>query len=140
VEAGRVCFVNYGPDYGKLCVIVDIIDRKKVFVDGTDFPRVVYPLRRLTLTKFKVPILRGARTSTLTKAVAKMELQKKWEASSAYKKLATAKTRSNLNDFERFSVMVHRKRRAYAVRKIVSVVTKGVKVVKKAAAKVAKKK
>ena len=140
MEAGRVCFVNYGPDYGKLCVIVDIIDRKKVFVDGTDFPRVVYPLRRLTLTKFKVPILRGARTSTLTKAVAKMELKKKWEASSAYKKLATAKTRSNLNDFERFSVMVHRKRRAYAVRKLVSTATKGVKVVKKAVAKVAKKK
>jgi hypothetical protein len=36
--------------------------------------------------------------------------------------------------------MVHRKRRAYAVRKLVSVATKGVKVVKKAAAKVAKKK
>ena len=99
MEAGRVCFVNYGPDYGKLVVIVDIIDRKKVFVDGEGFPRVVYPIRRLTLTKFRVPILRGARTSTLTKAVAKYGLKAKWEACSAYKKLAVAKTRANLTDF-----------------------------------------
>jgi hypothetical protein len=43
-----------------------------------------------------------------------------------------------MNDMDRFSVMVHRKRRAFAVRKLVKVATKGVKVVKKAAAKAKK--
>lgn len=34
VEAGRFCLVTYGPDCGKTCVIVDIIDGTKVIVDG----------------------------------------------------------------------------------------------------------
>jgi ribosomal protein L14E/L6E/L27E len=35
-----------------LVVIVDIVDQNRVLVDGLKaFPRVVYPLRRLTLTR-----------------------------------------------------------------------------------------
>ena len=30
VEVGRIAFINYGPDFGKLCTIVDIIDGKRV--------------------------------------------------------------------------------------------------------------
>ena len=52
VEPGRVCFVNFGEDYGKLVVIVDILDSNRVLVDAPakKFPRVIYPLKRLTLT------------------------------------------------------------------------------------------
>ena len=32
VEVGRVAYINYGPDFGKLCTIVDIIDGKRVFI------------------------------------------------------------------------------------------------------------
>ena len=34
VEAGRFCLITFGPDCGKTCVIVDIIDGTKVIVDG----------------------------------------------------------------------------------------------------------
>ena len=34
VEAGRFCLITYGPDCGKTCVIVDIIDGTKVVVEG----------------------------------------------------------------------------------------------------------
>jgi large subunit ribosomal protein L14e len=30
VEVGRVVLINYGPDYGKLATIVDIVDGKRV--------------------------------------------------------------------------------------------------------------
>ena len=30
VEVGRVAYVSYGPEFGKLCTIVDIIDGKRV--------------------------------------------------------------------------------------------------------------
>jgi ribosomal protein L14E/L6E/L27E len=30
VEIGRVCLVNYGPDEGKLCTIIDVVDGNKV--------------------------------------------------------------------------------------------------------------
>lgn len=30
VEIGRVAMVNYGPDYGKLVTIVDVVDQNRV--------------------------------------------------------------------------------------------------------------
>ena len=73
VEPGRVCFINYGEDYGKMVVIVDFVDINRVMVDGMGaFPRVLYPLKRLTLTKLRVAnILKGARTGTLKKEAEK---------------------------------------------------------------------
>lgn len=67
VQPGRVAYVNFGDDFGKALVIVDIADENRVLVEGptNGFPRVLYPLRRLTLTGLRLPILRGARTGTL---------------------------------------------------------------------------
>lgn len=68
VQPGRVAYVNFGKDLGKVVVIADIADQTRVLVDGptTGFPRVLYPLRRLTLTSLVVPgVLKGARTGTI---------------------------------------------------------------------------
>jgi len=56
-----------------MVVIVDFVDINRVMVDGMgSFPRVLYPLKRLTLTKLKVAnILKGARTGTLKKEAEK---------------------------------------------------------------------
>ena len=89
-----------------------------MLVDGVDFPRVIYPLKRLSLTKLSVKVLRGARTGTVLKAIKEADLQNKWEATPVAKKFAQRSTRQNLNDFERFSVMINRKRRSFAVRKL----------------------
>merc|ERR1712118_128920 len=109
---GRVSYVNFGEYFGKMLVIVDIVDMNKVLVDGLgNFPRVIYPLKRLTLTRLRVPILRGARTGTLRKAAAKFELDKKWTETRACQKLARTAARSQTTDFDRFVVMVNRKQR-----------------------------
>ncbi|CDJ69581.1 60S ribosomal protein L14, putative [Eimeria necatrix] len=34
IEPGRLCVVQYGPDEGKLCIVVDIIDGNRILVDG----------------------------------------------------------------------------------------------------------
>ena len=116
VEAGRVCYVNYGEDYGKMVVIVDIVDTNRVLVDGMkDFPRVIYPLIRLNLTKLRIPLLRGARTGTLTKAAAKFGLDAKWAENKQNQKMKRYSTRNGLNDLERFKVMVARKQKSYAL-------------------------
>ena len=118
VEAGRVAFVNYGDDFGKMLVIVDIVDMGRVLVDGLgNFPRVIYPLKRLTLTRLRIPILRGARTGTLRKAAAKFELDKKWKMTPACQKMTRQTARANTTDFERFQVMVWRKQRGYVARR-----------------------
>jgi ribosomal protein L14E/L6E/L27E len=36
VEIGRVALVNYGKDYGRLVVIVDVVDQNRV--SGISFP------------------------------------------------------------------------------------------------------
>ena len=106
-----------------------------MLVDGAAFPRVLYPLRRLTLTKFTLPILRGARTGTVLKAAKAFDLEKKWATSSIAQKFAARQTRANLSDYDRFAVMINRKRRAFTVRQI----AKGASGAKKVAAKKAKK-
>ena len=85
VEAGRVAYINYGEDYGKMVVIVDMVNISTVQVDGLGaFPRVLYPIRRLQLTRLRVPgVLRGARTGTIQKAAKTFGLDEKWAATSA---------------------------------------------------------
>ena len=68
VQPGRVAYVNFGRDLGKVVIIVDIADATRVLVDGptTGFPRVLYPLKRLTLTSLQIKgILKGSRTGTV---------------------------------------------------------------------------
>ena len=108
-----------------MVVIVDILDNTRVLVDGPKFPRVVYPLGRLQLTRLKVPVLRGARTGTLLKAAKKFELDKKWEATPAFKKMDKSKKRAALTDLDRFKVMVARKQRSYAVKKLAKKLVSG---------------
>ena len=114
-----MAYVNYGEDYGKKVVIVDIADQNRVLVDGEDFPRVLYPLKRLTLTKLLVPLSKGARPGTLEAASEEYELEKKWGETPTAKMLAKREKRAELTDFERFKVMRQRKSRSHAVKKLV---------------------
>ena len=102
-----------------MVVIADMADANRVLVDGMgSFPRVLYPLKRLTLTRLRLPVLRGARTGTLSKAAKTLGLTAKWEATSAWKKMNRFTLRSNLSDQDRFRVMIGRKNRNYEVRKL----------------------
>ena len=102
-----------------MVVIVDMADQSRVLVDGMgNFPRVMQPLRRLNLTKLRVPILRGARTGTLVKAVKKFDLEAKWAAVPANQKMQRFSSRAAMNDMDRFRVMIGRKQRSYDARKL----------------------
>ena len=63
VEVGRVVLINYGPLAGRLAVIVEIINTVKLLIDGptTNVRRQEISIRRLSLTDFKVDVLRGAK-------------------------------------------------------------------------------
>lgn len=119
VQPGRVAYVNYGEDYGKALVIADVVDQHRVLVDGPDFPRTIYPMKRLTLTKLRMDLARGARRSTVLAACKKFDMTAKWQATAQAKKLAQRKTRAELTDLQRFEVMLLRKRRSFEVRKLV---------------------
>uniref|UniRef100_A0A7S3IV46 Large ribosomal subunit protein eL14 domain-containing protein n=1 Tax=Strombidium inclinatum TaxID=197538 RepID=A0A7S3IV46_9SPIT len=125
VEPGRVCYINFGEDYGKLVVIADFVDMNRVLVDGLkNFPRVIYPLKRLTLTRMKLPVLRGAKTGTLVKAAKAFDLDKKWKDTKANQKMERFNKRKETTDFDRFKVMVLRRQKSYEAKKLAKKIAK----------------
>ena len=102
-----------------MVVIVDFVDFTRVLVDGLkEFPRTVFPLQRLTLTRLRIPLLRGARTGTVAKAAKAFDLQTKWTATKVCQKMERFNKRKETTDFDRFKIMVLRKQRSYEVKKI----------------------
>ena len=114
VEVGRVIVINYGPNTGKLAVVVDILTTTKILVQGLKggVRRQELSLRRVSLTDFRLDIKRGAKRDEVLKAVEKDKLEDKFKKSSFAKKVELRKTRANLTDFDRFKVMRLRQKRA----------------------------
>ena len=112
VEIGRSVYVNYGKDQGKLAVILDILNENRVLIEGpeSNVERQVIPIRRLTLTRFRVPVLKNQRSGFVRKAIQKFKLQEKWGQTGAAKKLVAKAKRASLGDFDRFKVMLLKKR------------------------------
>merc|ERR1712151_354499 len=71
VEVGRVAIICYGPDAGKLCTIVNILDHNRVLVDGpmpiTSVHRHEIGVKRIMLTDLKVTIPINASQKKLVK-------------------------------------------------------------------------
>ena len=121
VELGRVCVVSYGPDAGKLCTIVDIVDQNKALVDGprsvTGVSRGIVPYKRLALTDLKCKLERGAKSSEVSAALAESDIIAKWETTSWAKKNAAKARRATLSDFDRFKAMKAKQAKAKAMAK-----------------------
>jgi large subunit ribosomal protein L14e len=112
VEVGRAVLINYGPLSGKLAVIVDIITTSRVLIDGptTGVKRQEISLRRVSLTDFTLDITRGIKNAALKSAVEKFDLIKKWGNTPFAKKIHRGQVRAKLTDFDRFKVMVLKKK------------------------------
>ncbi|GAY64677.1 hypothetical protein CUMW_235290 [Citrus unshiu] len=106
VEIGRVALINYGKDYGKLVVIVDVLDQNKALVDAPDMVRSQMNFKRLSLTDIKIDINRVPKKKSLIEAMEKADVKNKWENSSWGKKLIVQKRRAALNDFDKFKLML----------------------------------
>lgn len=119
VEVGRVVLVKNGQGAGKLAAIVEIISQRKVLIDGpqTGVERQAISLTQVVLTPLTFNLPRGARSATVAKKWNAGEVSQRWSATSWAKKIAQREKRSNLNDFERFQVMVLRKQQRFAEKK-----------------------
>ncbi|XP_011004022.1 PREDICTED: 60S ribosomal protein L14-2-like [Populus euphratica] len=116
VEIGRVALVNYGKDYGKLVVIVDVIDQNRALVDAPDMVRSQMNFKRLSLTDIKIEINRVPKKKALIEAMEKADVKNKWENSSWGRRLTVQKRRASLNDFDRFKLMLAKIKKAGIVR------------------------
>ncbi|KAK1779957.1 ribosomal protein L14-domain-containing protein [Copromyces sp. CBS 386.78] len=120
VEVGRVLKL----ETGSLATIVEIVDHKRVLVDGPSSdpklaaPRGVVSLSRTLLTPLVVEKLpRGARTGAVKKAWEAAGIDAKWKESNWAKKQLQQERRKALTDFDRFKVMRLKKQRRFEERK-----------------------
>merc|ERR1719293_91546 len=75
------------------------------------------PVKRLSLTDLKAKLCRGAREKALKTALEKDGIMAKWAETAWAKKLKAKETRANMTDFERFKLMVAKKKRSAVVKK-----------------------
>ncbi|ENN95646.1 50S ribosomal protein L14e [Methanocaldococcus villosus KIN24-T80] len=68
IEVGRVCLKTAGREAGKICVIVDILDKNFVVVDGM-VKRRRCNIKHLEPTEKKVDIKPGATTEEVKMAL-----------------------------------------------------------------------
>ncbi|EME49592.1 hypothetical protein DOTSEDRAFT_68390 [Dothistroma septosporum NZE10] len=127
VEQGRIAFFANGPYINRVAAIVQIIDHKRVLVEGpSDEPNLAVPrhaaaLKDLSLTGIvieKLPLATGS--GALKKKWAETKIDEKWTNSGYAKRLQKEARRKQLNDFERFKVMRLRKQARFEVRKAIA--------------------
>ncbi|KAH0559431.1 hypothetical protein GP486_004051 [Trichoglossum hirsutum] len=116
VELGRVVLLVSGPYSGKLATIVEIIDHKRILIDGPSIdekaivPRHAAALSNVVLTPIVIPkVTRAARTGVVKKAWEEAGVEKEWAQSAWAKKRDQRERRRALSDFDRFKVMKLRK-------------------------------
>lgn len=85
IEVGRVCIKTAGREAGRMCVVVDIIDKNFVLVTG---PKQLSGVRRrrcnikhLEPLPEKVNISRGASDEEVLRAIEEAGLREKFEES-----------------------------------------------------------
>lgn len=119
-ETGRLAIITHVPCEGKLCTMIDIVDQKRAVVDGpqdmTGVPRHMMSIKCLSLTDSKSKIVCGAREKTPRKALDQDEVLKKWGQISWAKKIRARESRASMTDFDRFKLMVAKRKRAKQVR------------------------
>ncbi|KAF2839946.1 NAC-domain-containing protein [Patellaria atrata CBS 101060] len=124
VEVGRVVLFSSGPYAGRLATIVEIIDHKRVLVDGPSsdkdkiVPRHSSPLSNVTLTPIVIPKLpRATGQSTVKGLWEKAKVDEAFSNTSWAKSRAKSEKRRQLNDFERFKLLRLRKQARFEVQK-----------------------
>ncbi|MHA1460934.1 MAG: 50S ribosomal protein L14e [Promethearchaeota archaeon] len=76
-DIGRVCVKTTGREAGKYCIVVDIIDKNYLLIDGLNVRRRRANYRHLEPITETVEIKKGASHSDIEAAIKKANLEKK---------------------------------------------------------------
>ena len=119
VNLGRAVYMNYGELSGRVAVITDIIDGKRVVVANpvAGIPHTAVSTKRMSLTRFVVPdVVPTMSVNDLKNSIKQCKLVDKFNASGLGKRIAKQNRRAQLNDFERFKVQVLKKKLSKTLR------------------------
>jgi len=76
-DIGRVCVKTTGREAGKYCVVVDIIDKNYILIDGLNVRRRRANYKHLEPIPESIEIKKGASHSDIEAAIKKAKLEKK---------------------------------------------------------------
>merc|ERR1711976_378264 len=119
LSIGRVVYINFGELAGKIAVVVDIVNQNRVVIDGPglDVDRQVVSVKRLELTKFLLSEYNmNDSRGELKKKIEKFNLLNRFMSCGLGKRMKKQQRRRNLTDFERFKVLVLRRKLSRVVR------------------------
>lgn len=98
------------PEYNIIKMIVNLF---QVLIDApasAGIQRKIICTRRLTLTDIKLPLGRQQHRKYVEKAFADAKVEEQWAKTSIAKCIAKRETRAKLSDFDRFKIMVEKKK------------------------------
>lgn len=101
--------------YGKLVVVVDLVDQNRVLVDAPGIKRCIINLKRLAITPITLDTGRCPDAAAL--AAAHKGAAAEFAASKWGQKIARQSARKALTDFDRFKVAIARSKRSAIVKK-----------------------
>ncbi|MES1917991.1 60S ribosomal protein L14 [Bonamia ostreae] len=118
-KIGRVCFINRETNFGKLVVIVDIVDTTKAVVEGIQnkIKRHSVILKSLEILPLEMDITQTSSSSDIDKISKNDKIVEKFQKSAAFKKIDRMQRREKMNDFDRFKVMIAQKKRSEIIKK-----------------------
>lgn len=76
-DIGRVCIKTIGREAGKHCVVVDIVDKNYVIIDGLNVRRRRVNYRHIEPLPETLNIKKGATHKEIEEAIKKAKLEKK---------------------------------------------------------------
>ena len=123
VEIGRIAVLQDGPYEGKIAVIVDVIDPKRVLLDGpcSGVERQEYKVKNLHLTSLKITLPFSANSKVVRNAWEDEKITEKWAESEWSKRMVMKARRPGLNDFDRFKLMKAKSARNKILAKAVAI-------------------
>lgn len=112
--------INYGKEYGKLCVVLNVINNNQALVTGpkskSGVLRKKINMKWLTVTELTIDIFVDQRDVLVEKAWEKAGIDAKWKETALCKRISQRNTRSKMNDFQKFKVKLAQKERAKLIR------------------------
>merc|ERR1711962_342766 len=104
VEVGRVVHVTTGPNAGEIGSIVDIIDAKRLLVDGPRMPRCEVKLKDMFLTRILLKIEKAVSHKALLAVWSKSLVDERYKRTVHAQRLEKKAKRAACTDFDYFKV------------------------------------
>jgi len=107
LEIGRLVYITFGPSIGKIGFVLDIVDEKRILIDGP-CGRQIINIKRIMLTTIKKNINPKINSREIHKIIKQNDILKSWYKNKG-KIIMKRNYVKNLTDYDRFKYMIGKK-------------------------------